>query len=44
MTTSSRRDGSGTPDANGTLRQSMGVPTLVFFGLSYMVPMTVFTT
>lgn len=29
---------------HSTLRKSMGVPTLVFFGLSYMVPMTVFTT
>lgn len=29
---------------SGTLKRSMGVPTLVFFGLSYMVPMTVFTT
>lgn len=27
-----------------SLRRSMGLPTLVFFGLSYMVPMTVFTT
>lgn len=31
-------------DSSGTLKKSMGVPTLVFFGLSYMVPMTVFTT
>lgn len=28
----------------GGLIRSMGVPTLVFFGLAYMVPMTVFTT
>ena len=28
----------------GSLKKSMGIPTLVFFGLSYMVPMTVFTT
>lgn len=27
-----------------SLHKSMGVPTLVYFGLSYMVPMTVFTT
>ena len=27
-----------------TLRRSLGIPTLVMFGLSYMVPMTVFTT
>lgn len=38
MTTSS------SPNEFRTLRQSMGIPTLVFFGLSYMVPMTVFTT
>ena len=37
MTTSS------SPNEFRTLRQSMGIPTLVFFGLSYMVPMTVFT-
>ena len=38
MTTSS------SPNEFRTLRQSMGIPTLVFFGLSYLVPMTVFTT
>ena len=38
MTTSS------SPNEFRTLRQSMGIPTLVFVGLSYMVPMTVFTT
>ena len=38
MTTSS------SPNEFRTLRQSMGIPALVFFGLSYMVPMTVFTT
>ena len=38
MTTSS------SPNEVRTLRQSMGIPTLVVFGLSYMVPMTVFTT
>lgn len=27
-----------------SLHKSMGVPTLVYFGLSYMVPMSVFTT
>ncbi len=27
-----------------TLRRVMGVPSLVFFGLAYMVPLTVFTT
>lgn len=37
-TTASRSQG-GT-----TLRRSLGVPTLVLFGLAYMVPMTVFTT
>lgn len=31
------------PVPSGLVR-SMGVPTLVFFGLAYMVPMTVFTT
>ena len=31
-------------EPGGSLRRSMGLPTLVFFGLSYMVPMTVFTT
>lgn len=31
-------------EAGNSLRRSMGLPTLVFFGLSYMVPMTVFTT
>ena len=28
----------------GELRRALGVPSLVFFGLVYMVPLTVFTT
>src|SRR5699024_11798047 len=35
---STRRPGAG------ELRRALGVPSLVFFGLVYMVPLTVFTT
>src|SRR5699024_12850621 len=34
------RDESG----NAQLRRALGVPSLVFFGLVYMVPLTIFTT
>src|SRR5690625_3267924 len=38
-----RPDHRAAPARTGLVR-SLGVPTLVFFGLAYMVPMTVFTT
>ncbi|WP_169252794.1 amino acid permease [Brevibacterium sp. 'Marine'] len=31
-------------DGQGQLKRALGVPSLVFFGLVYMVPLTVFTT
>ncbi|RAE90918.1 Putrescine importer PuuP, partial [Burkholderia multivorans] len=33
-----------TSASTGHLRRALGVPSLVFFGLVYMVPLTVFTT
>ena len=46
LSPSSRSSPASAPVGNttGSLKRSMGVPALVFFGLSYMVPMTVFTT
>nr|WP_311201570.1 hypothetical protein [Brevibacterium casei] len=36
--------GTTAPAETGHLRRALGVPSLVFFGLVYMVPLTVFTT
>ena len=33
-----------TEAGEGHLRRALGLPSLVFFGLVYMVPLTVFTT
>ncbi len=35
---------SATPSGEGQLRRVLGVPSLVLFGLVYMVPLTIFTT
>lgn len=38
------RDPHGPPAGGPSLRRVMGIPSLVAFGLAYMVPMTIFTT
>ncbi|WP_453984526.1 APC family permease [Brevibacterium casei] len=40
----SETPGTTAPTDTGHLRRALGVPSLVFFGLVYMVPLTVFTT
>ncbi|WP_342037760.1 APC family permease [Brevibacterium ammoniilyticum] len=40
----SETPGTTAPTETGHLRRALGVPSLVFFGLVYMVPLTVFTT
>ncbi|WP_258933975.1 hypothetical protein [Nesterenkonia pannonica] len=32
------------PQSTTTLKRTLGLPSAVFFGLAYMVPLTVFTT
>ena len=39
-----QRTGARDESGNAQLRRALGVPSLVFFGLVYMVPLTIFTT